>query len=256
MFALLMVFLLLFLALSVFFWVGTLFFQGYIYSEPVEGITWRAPAAGLSVTLCLAFWSFLDYRSLGRFQGLLEFSATEIEDFPSLLSVKRGQEIAYEGKTNAKGLLQYYDKQRGELWRRSDTEGVVEAIIAEGKDGQKYRFEAELTKDGKFKSDPVRYVEVGGRRRVMEDHSIGRLSTTRWGLIFGYLLLNLLHFMAWFLALWLLMQFQWSHAFGFAIILWLVMTFTIMPMLLGRTERVARDRSLQQNGPRPASAGL
>jgi hypothetical protein len=243
-----LVFLLLFAALTVLFWTGTLFFQGYIYSEPVDQVYWRAPAAGLALTVILAFWSFLDYRSPRWYAAPLDFTATEREDLPKFWSVKQGREIPYVGKpTPPRGLLQYYDP-RGDLWKRSDTEGVVEAILVEGRDGQKTRFEADLTKDGKFKTekgDAVRYIEVGGRHRVMEDISIGRITTTRSGLVLGYLFLNLVHLGVWFAALWLILRFQWGHALGFGVVLWLMMSLTIMPMLLGRVEKVAQQRALQ-----------
>jgi len=44
---------------------GTVFIQGYIYSEPVEQVYWRAPAAALIVALFVAFWCSLDYKSPG-----------------------------------------------------------------------------------------------------------------------------------------------------------------------------------------------
>jgi hypothetical protein len=230
----LLVFLLLLAGLTVLFWAGTLFFQGYIYSEPVEQLSWRAPVAGLAMTLVMVLWCFLDHRSHGHYPAPLEFRASEDEEFKSFWSVKQGKEIPYVGKPNAKGILQYYD-QRGDIWKRSDTEGVVEAIVVETQDGQKIRFDADLTKDGKFKTEkgePVRYLEAGGRRRIMEDSSIGRVTTTRRGLLAGYALLNLLHLVAWFASLWLLLRFQWSHALGFAVVLWLAMSLIILPLIL------------------------
>ncbi len=65
----------------------TLFFQGYIYSEPVSAIYWRAPAAAAALTLFLCFWIVLDYRSIekrddeGRYQPLHELSLYEYETY-------------------------------------------------------------------------------------------------------------------------------------------------------------------------------
>jgi hypothetical protein len=69
----------------------------------------------------------------------------------------------------------------------------------------------------------------------MTEDSLGRVSTPKRGLLFGNLLLNGLHFVAWFLCLWLLLRFQWSHALGLAIPLWLALSLSVVPFLLGKT---------------------
>ena len=52
-------------------------------------------------------------------------------------------------------------------------------------------------------------------------------------------LLNFLHLGVWFVCLWLLLRFQWSHALGLAIVFCLAMTLVVLPMLFTRTERAA-----------------
>src|SRR5439155_8961007 len=84
---------------------------------------------------------------------------------------------------------------------------------------------------------PLRYRDSRGR--VMTEDAIGRLSTTRWGLLWGNLFLNLIHFLLWFVCLWLLLRFQWSHALGLAVILWLIMTIFGVPALLAKVETAA-----------------
>ena len=63
----------------------------------------------------------------------------------------------------------------------------------------------------------------------------------------GTLLMNvILHFgffLAWWLSLWLLMRFQWSHALGLGFVLWLVFTLSIMPLLLAYAAGVAEARA-------------
>ena len=44
------------------------------------------------------------------------------------------------------------------------------------------------------------------------------MTRTRSSLLWGNLLLNLAHLLVWFLAFWLLLEFQWSHALGLAAI--------------------------------------
>jgi len=234
-----------FLGLSVLLWAGTVFFQGYIYSEPVTGSIWRAPLAALILTAFTAFWCSLAYRHPGRYNTLFQFSSREDQAFNNKFwSVKKGKETLFVAKHNAKGRMEYRDPQ-GKPWSRSDSEGVTEAIIVEDQNGDKIRFETELTPEGKFKSiqgEPIRYVETGGRHRVMTEDYIGKLSEVRWGALLANIFFNFLHFLLWFACLWLLLQYQWSHAFGLAIIIWLVATLTLLPMLFKKSEDLSAHR--------------
>jgi hypothetical protein len=246
--ALFLIFVLLFAALAVVSWAWTLFFQGYMYSEPVTQLYWRAPVAGVVLTLFIAFWCFLDYKNPGGYSAFPDFVVPrEEEQFDKFWAVKKKQEYRYNLTRDAKNRIEY-DNDLGKPWSRSDTEGVTEAIIVQDKDGNKLRFEAELTPDGKFKAktgEPVRYVEADGRGRVMTDQYIGKVSTVRKGLLVVNILLNILHLVVWFICLWLILRFQWSHAFGFALVLWLVMSFIIVPVF-GRTEKVSKERNAAQ----------
>jgi hypothetical protein len=55
-------------------------------------------------------------------------------------------------------------------------------------------------------------------------------------------LLNFGFLAVWFVCLWLLMRFQWSHALGLAVVFWLVMLLFIMPMVLRKAEEVRKER--------------
>jgi hypothetical protein len=238
--------LLVFLGIAVFLWAGTLFFQGYIYSEPVSQLYWRAPAAGAILALFLAVWCLLDYRSPGRYNATwFEPTASDEEVFDKFWSVKGNREILYQARKDASGLIEYRDGA-GRPWSRSDADGIVEAIIVEDKDGQKIRFNADVTEDKKFKTapgEPVRYVEAGGSR-VMTATYIGKLPVSHWGTTFAKFLLSLIHLGLWFACLWVILQFQWGHAFGLAIVLWLTVTLTLLPLLFTKTEEAAKQRAL------------
>jgi hypothetical protein len=238
-----------FLATAIFLWAGTLFFQGYIYSEPASGLYWRAPAAGAVVALFLAFWCFLDYHHPGRYNATwFEPSASDDEVFDKFWAVKGNREILYQARKNARGQIEYSDAAR-RPWSRSDADGIVEAIIVEDKDGQKIRFNAELTEDKKFKTaqgEPVRYVEAGGRGRVMTETYIGKLPVSHFGVTLAKIILSLLHLAFWFACLWLLLQFQWSHAFGLAIVVWLVVTLTLLPIVFSKIEETAKPSLVGQ----------
>lgn len=247
---LLLTFLLIFLGLATLLWAGALFFQGYIYSEPAPGLYWRAAAAAAVLTLFLAFWCFLDYRQPGRYRATwFEATATEDEVFDKFWAVKGKREILYEARKNARGQIEYSDAAR-RPWTRSDPDGIVEAILVEDKDGHKTRFNAELTEDKKFKmepGEPVRYVEADGGGRVMTETYIGKLPVSRWGPTLAKMLLSMMHVGLWFGCLWLLLQFQWSHALGLAIVCWLVVTLTLLPIVFTTTEETAKQRALPTN---------
>jgi hypothetical protein len=245
---------LLFVAVAVVLWAATLFLQGYLYSEPVEQAYWRAPAAGLVMALFVGFWCSLDYKNPGRYGSLLDVGeASDNTKFAKFWSIRNGQGILYTLKKDAKGRGDYYDAN-GKRWSRQDAEGIMEGILVEDKDNQKIRFNAEREKDGKFKVDPgqgtVRYVEDGGKHRIMTDQYIGQLTEYHSGLLMANLFLNLVHLVAWFLCLWLLLRFQWGHAIGLAFVAWLVLTF-FLPPLFKKTEELARQKAAQ-----PASTRL
>ena len=67
---------------------------------------------------------------------------------------------------------------------------------------------------------------------VFETGPTGRPSKFRFGRFFVNMLLNFLHLAIWFVCLWLLLRFQWAHALGLALAIWLVMTLFVVPQLL------------------------
>jgi hypothetical protein len=229
-----LILLLLALALTVLLWVGTVSIQGYFYNEVSPDLIWRAPAAALAVTLYIGFWCWFTYGSpRGAYGSLFYFDApSEEERFAYLVWVKKDHsEVRYHWNGSN------WVDDAGRPFRRSTSEEMVEELRAEPKDkesGKSVVFKADLTSERKFKN-PAQYIEEGGARRVMTEDSLGRVSTPKRGLEFANLLLNGLHFVVWFLVLWLLLRFQWSHALGLALPLWLALSLTAVPFLLART---------------------
>src|SRR5713101_796585 len=87
------------------------------------------------------------------------------------------------------------------------------------------------------------------RGREMSEDSLGQLSTFHWGVLLACGFLNLFNLALWFVCLWMLLRFQWSHALGLAIIFWLISTILIVPTLLAKVDTAARS-------PRTAVRGL
>ena len=57
------------LGMAVLLYVGAMFFQGYIYTEPSRELYWQAPAAAGVLTLFLMLWCVLDANSPGTAPG-------------------------------------------------------------------------------------------------------------------------------------------------------------------------------------------
>jgi hypothetical protein len=208
----------------------TLWFQGYIYSEPVTGIQWRAPAAGAALTLFLCVWVWFDYGAPGRYRTLTEFSFREDKEYKEVhVPGKKGEEV-YKARHDEQGHTVFFNQANQRL-----ANNPKEIIIV---DKGERRF---------FKPVPG---ETGGTRHYRDEHG-GTIQAGDWGLVSTYhpswlfmnLLLNALFFVVWFLCLWLLLQFQWGHAFGLAVVFWGVALLFILPPILTRAEVVAQERA-------------
>jgi hypothetical protein len=153
-------------------------------------------------------------------------------------------------------------EKTGESFRLNTSTTVTAAILLPGPDGTASRFTAEMQvpdasgklvplKPDMLKGDPkgvvyapnTRFMEVSGSRYVqakqLDEHK-GVLFVPSSGVVFVALLLNLGHFVVWFLAIWLLLRFGWGHALGAAAAAGLVTMLVILPLLFkpNRTPQV------------------
>jgi hypothetical protein len=219
---------------------GTLFFQSYIYSEPAGNMYWRAPAAGAAVTVFLAVWMFLDYRAPERYRELHGFSVTETRD--PFKKLRDGKNREYERRRDATGRPVYLFE--GRPGKQNELPGRLEKVIAiEG--SKEYLFEPVRDAKGNFQLDRAESVRYRNKETgwEMTDAHMGQVYIFHTGWLIGNLLLNCLHLAIWFACLWLLLRYQWAHALGLAIACWAVMTLLVLPMVLTRTETVARQRA-------------
>jgi hypothetical protein len=238
-------------ALAVALWLGAVWLQGYIYNEPSLGLEWRAPAAGAALMVFLALWCLVNYRwgnpATGDvpFSAWWDFTAADYwppKGFPQFISIKNGQETVYVARHKVGGgTVEYRDQATQRPWTR-ESGGVVEAVVIE-ENGQKVKFLADLTPDHKFRTEPARYLEEGGSRVLTEeDVKAGQIRRFYGGRLAVYFIFNLLHLAVWFACLWLLLRFQWSHALGLAVVLWLVMMLAVWPLLVTRTSVAVRQK--------------
>jgi hypothetical protein len=225
---------------------GTLWFQAYIYSEPAEQMYWRAPAAGAVVTLFLVVWVFLDYRAPGRYRELQEFSPTESRPpFQRLRVVDRdGKAEMYQLHKDARGRPEYL--LNGKLGGKPLPSRPYKVVAIEG--DRDYPFEvvsSQIDDKGKYKlqrGESLRYYNKETGWEMAETH-MGQVYVFHTGWLLGNVLLNVLHLLVWFACLWLLMRYQWAHALGLAVACWAVATLLVVPMVLNKTEAVARQRA-------------
>lgn len=226
-------------------WIGALWIQGYIYSEAAESMHWRGVAAGAIMTTFFASWCFLNYRDPGAYDPLFNFNPSTTKQYDSIVSVKRvGEETQNITYTLRKaGHTSQYRDSLNRPWKRGDSDGIVEAIEVEDKErGVKIRFLADATPDGQFKTIPARYVEEGGRRVILENTNF-IVETTRWGVVVLYVVLNVLHLILWFVCMWLILRFLFSHALGLAFVFWLAFTVIILPMLLDQARVLGEEKA-------------
>src|SRR5262245_42583418 len=230
-------------SLIVLLWVGTLFFQGYIYTEPTRGIHWQAPAAGGILALFITLWCLIAVNSADPttlevpYGTLFTFSPTVEKykkDAKEIWVVDRNKQMKKYELGNDRKRVRYWQAGTKGTFPRSK----VEAIILKDQEGES-RFEPTTTAEG---SDYTEFRDANGWVLQVDGEGprSGNPTAFRWGRFFGALFLNFVHLGLWFACLWLLLRFQWGHALGFALLLWFIVTLAILPMLFEQAALEAR----------------
>ncbi|NBO93923.1 MAG: hypothetical protein EBV06_16685 [Planctomycetia bacterium] len=225
----------------------TLWFSGYLYSEPTGQIEWRGPVAGVAVFGCVLLWVFLAYRSPDTYRSLWEFSSREVSTPFKELQVpnERGETERF---VYIKGLRQYHLDGKQNLKQIPSRPTLMTVVEGDAKSV----FKPERDEKGKLlirknqsmfasQQEPLRYLDENGR--VMLEDSLGQITTFKTSNFTANIFLNVLMLGGWFAALWPLLRFQWSHALGQALVFWLVMMMFVMPPLLNYVESVAKERA-------------
>jgi hypothetical protein len=233
-----LIFLVILVSLAILLAAGTLFIQGYLYSEPVGDIFWRAPAAAAALTLFFWLWCFINYRAALPsakelpYETIFTSAATEEstkDPVAELWTERAGTRAHYRRYTIPVTPVryEYHDANDKRLTMFQNIDAVV---VKEGdaKSPTEVRFN--------WSEEDKKLVEEGGAR-YMTVENFGRIYTPRPGRSRMMLVINAVHLLVWFLVVWLLLRFQWSHALGLAILFWLVMTMLIMPQILSRVPR-------------------
>jgi hypothetical protein len=236
--------------LAGFLYVGALFLQRYFYTEPAEQLPWGAPVAAGVLTLFLGLWCLLDLNNPGvtprdlPYDSLFRFSPRETMSKDAVMylwAVRTGSKDPVEFKLHkitSAGFAksEYREKARPEKkWSSSH----VDAILIEV-NGQKCRFDLRPSKENPYRE----FVDENGWvLREYDNGPDGQPTRFRFGLLLANLFLNFLHLGLWFACLWALLRFQWSHALGLALILWLVATPAILEPLLDQAGKLAHEQA-------------
>jgi hypothetical protein len=163
---------------------------------------------------------------------------------------KDGEKVEYKKVRDSQKRFHYVDTSlTPRPWNPQD----VIAIEMEKDDGAKRRFD--LVPTGKYENRQFRSSD-GWIMKETQDGPTGnperfRLDRLLWNLFF-----NFAHLAAWFLVLWLLLRFQWPHALGLAVVLWLLFTLAILPMMLDYAANVAVKRQAVASLSREHLAGV
>lgn len=223
--------------------VWTIFFQGYVYTEPVKDIIWRAPLAGSLLTLFYIFWLFIDYSSPGSFQTIFDAQwKVGLTPYPEFRIV------------NAEGKEEVYKKVRGDrgqpIYRK---DGRLDGVLAPVRpqrvlvnDGDKQLiFEPDRDARGKFSAQQGQNLIYHEKTTslIMQEGEIGVASVYRTAGWFANAILNLVHLLIWFLVLWFVLEYRWGHALGLAIVIWIAATLFLLPPTLSRVESLAPPRT-------------
>src|SRR5262249_42322668 len=154
-----------------------------------------------------------------------QFSDKEtLPPFKELVAVVEGKEQVFKLGRDSYGRLEY---RRGNRVMPSRPEKIIAV-----EDDQRVTFLPDPDAARKFVVEPgrgLRYRDDKGR--WMEEGFSWQVDISHPGWRLGNLALNFFHLVLWFLCLWLLLQFQWSHALGQAFGFWLLTMLFVLPPL-------------------------
>jgi hypothetical protein len=223
--------------LSILLWAGTLWFQGWLYSEPAGNLYWSAPAVGVGLTLFYALWVVVDCRTGGHCGSLYKLSVSTLKQYDQINAV-----VKRNGKDSAEETYQKQDADYvligpdGRLTGTKLLEAPERIIIKDGDATMVFVPERGAAKN--FKREPGQYLHYYDKSGLtIDEGNLGQVQRFHWDWLVWNVLFNMLHLGLWFVGLWLLLRYQWSHALGLAAALWLAMTLFPIPMILEYAEQ-------------------
>ncbi|MCS6975850.1 MAG: hypothetical protein NZM31_02415 [Gemmatales bacterium] len=204
-------------ALAAVLFAGSRFLQGVFYETLAKGLWWRALiGAGIIWTVGLVLPSLFNLSGGARwpvnFDDMLflrtpETAAITFQEL-RVIDEETGREIRYRRTVIGGSTVQFRDDQNRPM---PQTPPVVIAVPDEG---EAVRWEVVRDKDGYIdRSQGTAYYQNSEGQRIPETaFYTGLEAQSGYGQFFLTLFGDVVLFAAWFLTLWLVMQFQWPHA--------------------------------------------
>jgi hypothetical protein len=282
---LLLTLLLITLVLFALFLGGGLIAQGYLYQEPADRLPVRALAGAVLVGSFLTMWVWIDKQHPGRYDTFFEFTPYERKEFTELEALRwisadgsklqlddsgKPVEIGVKFKRGLGSKSDKFYEEGSELpfqlssTTKSGESYMTEAILIKPEgEAEPIRLDAQLIEDNRTHTKSYapdrRFVEVNGSRYVQADQ-LGVLYVPSTGTVVLALLLNLVHFLVWFIAFWPILQFSRGHAFALTVLFGLVTMLLVMPLLFkpNRTPKAGAElpRVARWDYHRPVSQAL
>jgi hypothetical protein len=235
---------------------GSLVAQGYLYQEPADRLPVRALAAAVMVGTFITLWVWVDKRHPRRYDTFFEFAPYERKEFSefeavrwiSIDGVKLNTDesgkpleatIKYKRGTGPKAdkfVVEGTDQQFQLNGATKTGEGFMTAAIVLKPDpeSEPVRFDAVFNEDKRTQAKSYtperRFNEQNGSRYVLADQ-LGVLYIPSTGTVALALLINLVHFLLWFIAFWPILQYTRGHAFALTVLFGLVTMLLVMPLL-------------------------
>jgi hypothetical protein len=236
-------------ALFVLFWGLAVLLQGYLYNEPATRLPARAAVAALIVGGAIGVWTYANAKSdrKGKYGPLHDFDSTTMTDVYEFVAVRKypgvkgpdGQpkeEKATFRRPEGQRTAAFVDEKDGKAYFPSTSNYVTVAFEVKAVDGKVGRFDAVTDpKDPKGLTylPDKRFAEKGTKRHMDGDAPGAVYSPSTKVMIFA-LLLNVLNYVAWFVAFWLAMRFAFPHAVGLAVVFGLLTMLVAGPLLFER----------------------
>jgi len=249
---LILIFVLTTVALFALFLAGSLFVQSWLYNVPADRLPLRAAGSAAFVAGFLTLWAAIHASAPDTIDTILNFSPQRYAVYDSFESVRKvgdkEEKIPFKRKPGGKGSASFVDARPGResvVWKRSDTEGVVVAVLLKEKDKEApTRFNANLVRTpAKDKAgeklvfpEDVLYVEENGSR-YMTGQALGQMVDSRYSTVFLNLLLNFVHLAVWQVALWFGLRYLFWHAACIAGPLFLIFTLAVVPIVFDQVDR-------------------
>ncbi len=230
------------LAFTAAFWGLSLFLQGYLYSMPASRLPLRALTAGLAVACYLTMWTYFNTRaeSENKYGTFFEFDPTGAKEVKEFEAVRYG--VATKAETTVPFKLQAGTKDPkfvdvgGQEFKLADSGGgyLTVAMNVTDADGKKTRFDAEMRDEprvGKVYSTENKLFKERGGSRFVEGEKPHQVFAPSTGALVLAMALNILMFVAWFIAFWPILQYLTGHAIGLAFVFGIITMVVLMPLL-------------------------